>query len=47
MTTTSSQASRDFWIGIDAVAYELPGPPVDIEAWAAERDYPADRKSVV
>ena len=40
MTMASSQASRDpgFWIGIDAVAYELPGPPVDIEAWAAERD---------
>ncbi|MGE8579446.1 MAG: 3-oxoacyl-ACP synthase, partial [Burkholderia contaminans] len=47
MTTTSSQASRDFWIGIDAVAYELPGLPVDIEAWAAERDYPAQRAAAI
>ncbi|MEY8111919.1 3-oxoacyl-ACP synthase, partial [Burkholderia cenocepacia] len=47
MTTTSSQTSRDFWIGIDAVAYELPGLPVDIEAWAAERDYPAQRAAAI
>lgn len=49
MTTNAFQASRDagFWIGIDAVAYELPGLPVDIEAWAAERDYPAQRAAAI
>ncbi|AOK32248.1 3-oxoacyl-ACP synthase [Burkholderia singularis] len=49
MTTTPTPVTgrEDFWIGIDAAAYELPGPPVDIEAWAAERDYPAQRAAAI
>jgi 3-oxoacyl-[acyl-carrier-protein] synthase III len=49
MTTTSSSSrhAADAWLGIEAAAYELPGQPVDIEAWAAERDYPAARAAAI
>ncbi|WP_186161756.1 3-oxoacyl-ACP synthase [Burkholderia gladioli] len=49
MTTslTSVSGAADFWSGIEACAYELPGEPVDIEQWAAERDYPAQRAATI
>lgn len=36
-----------FRIGIDAAAYELPGARVEIEAWAAEHGYPAERAAAI
>ncbi|WP_323122563.1 beta-ketoacyl-[acyl-carrier-protein] synthase family protein [Burkholderia alba] len=50
MTTNLHPPARravEPWLGIEAAAYELPGPPVDIEAWAAERDYPAKRAAAI
>lgn len=49
MSTPLSFASRrdTFRIGIDAAAYELPGAHVEIEAWAAEHGYPAERAAAI
>lgn len=47
MTTSSLSQGGAQWLGIEAVAYELPGSPVDIESWAAERGYPARRAAAI
>jgi len=51
MTTSSSSHTGPnplaHWIGIEAAAYELPGPVLDIETWAAQRGYPAARAAAI
>jgi 3-oxoacyl-[acyl-carrier-protein] synthase III len=35
--------TTNHWIGIDAVAYELPNKAIDIDCWARERDWPREQ----
>ncbi|PMS38409.1 3-oxoacyl-[acyl-carrier-protein] synthase III [Trinickia symbiotica] len=35
------------WLGIDAAAYELPGQPIDIEAWATRHAYRRERVEAI